>query len=449
LDSIHIVDSFTTELRVVFAQNAIEDWTVTNLKLYISDGSSKGIELLDFSGRGNDGKIRGLPSGFSFARPDSTISGATDWTVTGAPTHHEATDDVVVDYDVTYVETTTNTAPLTLGLSNLTDPLTNVKHTMRITVSAADSAADTDVKFDLYQGSTFIATTGFQTAPRFNLYITFQYTLTAAEADAITNYSDLRAVITGSNIGAGDKLRVTHVEFSVPTYPPVEAGVAGQFGFARNFDGVDDMVDTGLDLPTGPFSLSVWLYADDLASADSFKGIVAKRLPKNEWRFGVTATGSLSFVAWEDDATVTISATSTASIATGAWYHVGMTWTGTDVSFYLNGSFVDTVSRTGNPVQDISATVKLGTDSDDPDRFWDGRFDEVLVFSRALSDDEMEALGQEYPVSITLDTPTGPGPGATLVESIAPTVVTVAGFAALGLGMFVLATDTLRRLRGE
>ncbi|MEE9197949.1 MAG: LamG-like jellyroll fold domain-containing protein [bacterium] len=164
-----------------------------------------------------------------------------------------------------------------------------------------------------------------------------------------------------------------------------------KWGLGRRFDGVDDIIDTGLDLATGSFSLSIFINPDALPSVEN-KGIFDKRVTGNEWRFALLPSGLLEFVAWETDAIITATDVSDTVLA-AVGHFVGFTWDGTNGIFYLDGEADGTVTRTGNPVQNTAAPVRIGRDAGDADRFWDGPMDHAQVYEgRVLTAAQMRAL---------------------------------------------------------
>jgi len=70
------------------------------------------------------------------------------------------------------------------------------------------------------------------------------------------------------------------------------------------------------------------------------------------------------------------------------WYHVAMTFDNGDVKFYLNGSS-DGGGVVPSPLSGNSLSLKIGTDSNTQLCF-SGIIDEVRVYNRALSEDEVK-----------------------------------------------------------
>jgi hypothetical protein len=148
------------------------------------------------------------------ARPDSTVATG-GWTVTGAPTRHEAVDEVTPDDVTTTVNcANTNTGTLELGLSNVVDPGVNFGHVIRWRTGDASGFSYPSYAIALYQGSTLIKQGPQQNAVEAD-WTTYEILLSEAEAAAITDYTDLRVRIAppGSQEHSG---KVTWVELQVP-----------------------------------------------------------------------------------------------------------------------------------------------------------------------------------------------------------------------------------------
>tara|TARA_R110002020_G_scaffold220785_1_gene428721 strand:+ start:3781 stop:5142 length:1362 start_codon:yes stop_codon:yes gene_type:complete len=112
--------------------------------------------------------------------------------------------------------------------------------------------------------------------------------------------------------------------------------------YSLDFDGVNDYVDLGTTIsalrPTGAFSISLWA---KWSSVSGLRGL---------WTCG-TNTGqmiwtngtSLQFYIYTSGGWV--AATSSVTIATGQWYHIGCTWDGSGTStIYVDGSSTGTAS---------------------------------------------------------------------------------------------------------
>ncbi len=108
--------------------------------------------------------------------------------------------------------------------------------------------------------------------------------------------------------------------------------------------------------------------------------------------------------------------TTTSAITTGNWYHIVARRSGTNVSIWLNGVMIDSASEVGYDTN-MSAPLdcQVGIKEDKSSEALDGILDELGIWERGLSDDEIEDLynsgtGLSYPfgiteISITLDSP--------------------------------------------
>jgi hypothetical protein len=86
-----------------------------------------------------------------------------------------------------------------------------------MTAKAFGSGAPEKIDWYLYQGTTLIATLGNNLAISRTGYTQYSYTLTASEADSITDYGDLRQWFNVDTLGGSETIRVTQAEFEVPS----------------------------------------------------------------------------------------------------------------------------------------------------------------------------------------------------------------------------------------
>ena len=148
-----------------------------------------------------------------YARPDSTSS-AGGFTVSGAPTLHEAIDEVTANGDTDYIVSVITSNEAHLGLSSVTDPNTGANHIMRF--QAWSEKKNQVGQLTLYEnsGNTLIATYNFSN-PNRQAWTDLSFTLSTAEADSITDYLDLSIRFNNSAVGDAE-MRVTWFELEVP-----------------------------------------------------------------------------------------------------------------------------------------------------------------------------------------------------------------------------------------
>ena len=157
-----------------------------------------------------------------YARPESVYSNS-GWSAYGAATIPEAIDEEVAsDSDYTY--TTSDGTYLGVALSEVTDPEGNTNHTLRWRYrSIRNSTPPEKGSGFLYCGATLIATF-IDNAALPTSWTTDAYTLLTTEADAITDYSDLRVRFTADTIGSSEEMQVSWVAFECPDAPSEPTG---------------------------------------------------------------------------------------------------------------------------------------------------------------------------------------------------------------------------------
>lgn len=146
-----------------------------------------------------------------YARPSSDIT--TGWTTT--PLWSKIDEDPASDTD--YITGTGASKTAECKLSAVSDPLSSSSHTWRTRLRATGSSSGEKVTLSLYQGSTLIATLINGSTIARGSFADWSGTLTAAQADAITNYSDLRfRWVTGSGNGASETIDCSWAVLEVP-----------------------------------------------------------------------------------------------------------------------------------------------------------------------------------------------------------------------------------------
>lgn len=164
-----------------------------------------------------------------FGRPSTDV---TITNITGTPdnTNKYNNIDEVSASDSDYLYSTNNTAGTyeTL-LTSMADPVSSSSHVMRYRICMTNAGSpdisagfDVTVTAHLYQGATLIAS-DTEKVVNSATWTTYTYTLSGAEADAITNYSDLRIRITMSNssapVGRDRGAGISWAELEIPDAP--------------------------------------------------------------------------------------------------------------------------------------------------------------------------------------------------------------------------------------
>lgn len=160
----------------------------------------------------------------------------------------------------------------------------------------------------------------------------------------------------------------------------------GMRGSALMLDGKDDHVDCGApqDLPAGgePRSLCAWAKTDTTAAGSRWiaaYGTAGTGQAMSLGLRGATLVGS----GYADDLS------SEGFWTPGVWQHVCLTYDGTTARLYANAQQVASASKAWNLVL---SRVYIGRQVDTLGESWDGAVDDVRIYRRALSPDDVRAV---------------------------------------------------------
>jgi len=177
-----------------------------------------------------------------------------------------------------------------------------------------------------------------------------------------------------------------------------------QANSAFNFDGVTSYAavndNAALRLNNTDFTLNTWV---NLTSFNQGNGsfVFAKRTSgiNNGWGFSITGYQSgLGIVgaAYFGPGGGNAYAVGTKSITTGKWNMVTVVYNSTkqQISIYVNGVFDNVTSNIPTPSASITSNLFIGTDnpSNFTSYFMNGAFDDMRIYSRALTLSEVQKL---------------------------------------------------------
>lgn len=179
--------------------------------------------------------------------------------------------------------------------------------------------------------------------------------------------------------------------------PPHAKGVfaGGSLRVGVDSSGRGGRVDSPPRLSTGRFSLSVFVYLEEPAS----NAMVSTNMHDGRGNFGLSLNenGRLQAMIRNGDGDIS-SIVGGSVLPQNTWRHVVVTADGEQVQFYEDGKFVASA-----PCAALGAshtdTVWLGTDAR-ANQVWDGRIDELALFDRAITAEEIAALYRTAQVEI-------------------------------------------------
>lgn len=142
---------------------------------------------------------------------------------------------------------------------------------------------------------------------------------------------------------------------------------------------------------TGNISISAWVKPESVGTI--WQGVVARRTNSAvSYFFEVLDSGKIKFCVTPDGSTQ-YAIESAATLSTGNWYHLVGVYDGSKIYVYLNNTAYSTSYSSG--IYDGTADFTIGAYAD-LSCFFDGLIDEVIVWNKALSADE---VSQVYNIS--------------------------------------------------
>jgi len=163
----------------------------------------------------------------------------------------------------------------------------------------------------------------------------------------------------------------------------------GKIGFALHFDGVDDYVKVNHN-PTlslyDEVTIEAWIY---LKGDNSVREIVGKlvnydlrKSTKNELRFVYQQTGTFTWYTFD----------SVWTIPFNEWHHVVAVYSYPQgfLKFYVDGKLTDTFTTNIFQLKgEATEPLRIGSSTGTAE-FWDGLIDEVRIYNRVLSAEEIK-----------------------------------------------------------
>jgi Concanavalin A-like lectin/glucanases superfamily len=190
----------------------------------------------------------------------------------------------------------------------------------------------------------------------------------------------------------------------------------GRFGSALSFDGENDCV-TVEDAPdlqlTEELTLEAWVKPEGSGKSEP---VIFKEAPYffgYSLYLGIGESGHMEGLIGEEGYEASV-AEDPAKLETNVWSHVALTFDGSHMRLYVNGSLVDTTSAEG--AWSSSGPLSIGCSSEFEDNF-DGLIDEARIYNRALSAGEITA-DMATPIPVPPVPVTGEADAVTANEAI-------------------------------
>jgi hypothetical protein len=165
--------------------------------------------------------------------------------------------------------------------------------------------------------------------------------------------------------------------------------VDGKYGKALSFDGVDDYVDCGKPTITGTFTVVAWAKVNDTG----VRAVIGTRSPSDcgfDFKFqnGNVIHGDIG----NGSGWITTSADAPFNYSLNTWYQVAYVVTKTGYIIYVNGNQIASGSYSeSTPVlSDANHAITIGNTAVGGGEWFKGTIDEVRIYNRALSADEIK-----------------------------------------------------------
>jgi hypothetical protein len=173
--------------------------------------------------------------------------------------------------------------------------------------------------------------------------------------------------------------------------PIFAAGMVGQaFSFVGNDDYIQVLSPTGLPVGNSPRTMILW-FKTPSSWGDTYQVVMQYGHNSSGGKFGLYIPDywgrTLSF--WGESSDFAGST----SLQLDTWYHGAVTYDGSTVRLYLNGQFETSQARSlDTQINANGLTIGRTSPSDLITSQWNGLVDEVAIFSRALTAEEIAAI---------------------------------------------------------
>jgi hypothetical protein len=176
--------------------------------------------------------------------------------------------------------------------------------------------------------------------------------------------------------------------------------IGGYINRGGVFNGSSSYITIPIDKLTNTFSLSVWLYLDDLST--SYRWVFGNwSSTTQDLYIMIRDTGKIEVNPDGNNGTVEFG--SSGAFTTNTWHHLAVSMDAGTYTVYLDGSSLGSGSTT-NTTFDNGYNYQIGKTPNSSINEWSGKIDQFRLFDKALSSSEVTTLYGETHSSTTIST---------------------------------------------
>jgi len=169
---------------------------------------------------------------------------------------------------------------------------------------------------------------------------------------------------------------------------------AGYFGSGGEFDGEGDLVDVGNNTfdslyngGSGKISIGFWIKTSEDRSNPSIMPLSIESV----WFFRVHRQSNNKIsVTFTGNSVDLIN--STTNITDNLWHHVVGIYNGTAALLYVDGNLEDNATQTLFDITSVNRASGIGASPYTSEKYFNGSMDDVIIFNRSLSEEEIRGL---------------------------------------------------------
>lgn len=176
----------------------------------------------------------------------------------------------------------------------------------------------------------------------------------------------------------------------------------GNSNNAYSFDGINDEITIGSvsSFPfiqnTGIFTISYWMQFVDYTSTPQYMMGSTSTAAEKGFYNGVENDKLLTYNITRGGGSVIYSKTAIQVITDNDWHHVVVTGNGTNITYYIdNSSYAGSNSMGTFSTGNSTRVTSLGRITNFALYFFEGKLDDIRIYNRTLTTDEITALYNE------------------------------------------------------